>query len=46
VAPELVSSDVERVLNDPEIHIVAELIGGVDPARDYVLRALKAASRS
>ena len=41
VAPELISSDVERVLNDPEIHIVAELIGGVEPARDYVLRALK-----
>ncbi len=39
VAPELISSDVEAVLTDPEIHIVAELIGGVEPARDYVLRA-------
>jgi len=37
----LVSSDVDRVLNDPEIEIVAELIGGIEPARDYVLRALK-----
>jgi homoserine dehydrogenase len=40
VDPALISSDVDAVLNDPEIHIVAELIGGVDPARDYVLRAI------
>ena len=42
VDPALVSGDVEAVLNDPEIQIVAELIGGVDPARDYVLRAIAA----
>ncbi len=36
----LVSDDVDGLLNDPEISIVAELIGGVEPARDYVLRAL------
>jgi homoserine dehydrogenase len=36
----LVSSDVDALLNDPEIHIVAELVGGVEPARDYVLRAI------
>jgi homoserine dehydrogenase len=36
----LVSSDVDALLNDPDIHIIAELIGGVDPARDYVLRAI------
>lgn len=38
----IVSADVDALLNDPEIHIVAELIGGVDPARDYVLRAIAA----
>ncbi len=38
----LISGDVEAVLRDPDIHIVAELIGGVEPARDYVLRALAA----
>jgi len=38
----LISGDVDAVLNDPEIHIVAELIGGVEPARDYVLRAIAA----
>lgn len=37
----LISNDVAAVLNDPEIDIIAELIGGVSPARDYVLRALK-----
>ncbi len=37
----IVSDDVEAVLNDPDIHIVAEMIGGVEPARDYVLRALQ-----
>ena len=36
----LVSDDVEALLNDPAIGIVAELVGGVEPARSYVLRAL------
>ena len=40
--PTIVSSDVDGLLSDPDIHIVAELIGGVDPAREYVLRALAA----
>jgi homoserine dehydrogenase len=38
----LITDDIDAVLNDPDIHIVAELIGGVDPARDYVLRAIAA----
>jgi homoserine dehydrogenase len=32
--------DFERILEDSEI--IVELIGGTDPARDYVLRALRA----
>jgi homoserine dehydrogenase len=36
----LVTSDVDAVLSDPNIHIIAELIGGVEPAREYVLRAI------
>lgn len=36
----IVTSDPDEVLNNPEVHIVAELVGGVDPARDYVLRAI------
>ncbi|BCM89532.1 homoserine dehydrogenase [Abditibacteriota bacterium] len=38
---ELVSNNPDLVLNDPEIDIVAELIGGIEPARDFVLRALR-----
>ena len=39
--PGMVSSDVNALIHDPEIHIVAELIGGVAPAFGYVLAALK-----
>src|SRR5687768_7470842 len=42
VDPNLVTGDVNEILNDPDIHIVAELIGGVEPARDYVMRAIAA----
>ncbi|HUG36574.1 MAG TPA: homoserine dehydrogenase, partial [Candidatus Limnocylindrales bacterium] len=32
--------DAARVLDDPEIRIVIELIGGLEPARTFILRAL------
>lgn len=38
---ELFSSDPSDVIDDPEIDIVAELIGGVNPAGDYILRSLR-----
>lgn len=31
---------IEDIINDPEISIVAEFIGGVEPARNYILAAL------
>ncbi|HET6365683.1 MAG TPA: homoserine dehydrogenase, partial [Pseudomonadales bacterium] len=34
------TSDVERVLGDPAVHIVIELVGGLEPARTFILRAL------
>ena len=37
----LFTSDPNEVLDDPEIQIVAELIGGIEPAGDYILRALR-----
>lgn len=40
IDPAIVTWDVEQVLGDPQIHIVAELIGGVEPAREYVMRAI------
>ncbi len=39
--PELVSGDARAALEDPEIQIVVELIGGLEPARELVLQAIK-----
>lgn len=35
------SSDISEILNDEEIDIVIELIGGCEPARSYILTALR-----
>ena len=35
------SSDYNDILNDPEIDIVVELIGGIEPARTICLSAMK-----
>lgn len=40
--PELRCEDFSIIENDPEISVVAELIGGVGAARDYCERALRA----
>lgn len=39
--PAIVSDDVNALLTDSEISIVAEMIGGVEPARSFVLQALQ-----
>ncbi len=36
------TTDAGRVLDDPSIEIVLELIGGLEPARSFILRALAA----
>ncbi|MGH7322053.1 MAG: homoserine dehydrogenase, partial [Candidatus Rokuibacteriota bacterium] len=36
------SADPDRVLADPAVSLVVEVIGGLEPARTYVLRALEA----
>jgi homoserine dehydrogenase len=41
VDPAILTGDANEILNDPEIAIVAELIGGVKPAKEYVLRAIE-----
>ncbi|MDE2027440.1 MAG: homoserine dehydrogenase [Candidatus Omnitrophica bacterium] len=38
----LITSDYNVVLNDPNIHVVVELIGGLSPAKEIVLGALRA----
>jgi homoserine dehydrogenase len=37
----MVTINVEDVLSDPLVHIVVELLGGIEPAGDYIKRALK-----
>lgn len=37
----LLVGDANELINNPEIDIVAELIGGVDPAYQYIMDALK-----
>jgi homoserine dehydrogenase len=36
------TNDAARVLSDPDLHIVIELVGGLEPARTFILRALAA----
>jgi len=42
VPRELLSSDVAPAINDPNVDIIIELIGGIEPARTFVLDALRA----
>ena len=37
----MLTTDVNSILNDPDIHIVAELIGGIRPAKDFILKAIQ-----
>ncbi|MDH7600795.1 MAG: homoserine dehydrogenase [Armatimonadota bacterium] len=41
VDPSLLTTNAYDVLDDPEIDIVVEVIGGVKPADDYIKRALE-----
>ena len=42
IPSEVLTDDWEGIIHDPEISIVIELMGGVEPARTYILQALKA----
>jgi homoserine dehydrogenase len=39
--PSLLTKDAQQILHDASIDIVVELIGGIHPAREYVLTALR-----
>jgi homoserine dehydrogenase len=41
VNPELLTERADEVIENPEIDIVLELIGGVEPARSYIIEAFK-----
>ncbi len=37
----IVTHDAESVVNDPEVDVIVEVIGGIEPARSLILSALK-----
>lgn len=37
----LLTGDAREIINDPQIDIVVELIGGLHPAKEYIMEALK-----
>ena len=41
VNPELLTENPSEILDNPEIDIVCELIGGIEPAKSFVIQALK-----
>lgn len=41
IDPSIVSCDMQNVVNDPEIQIVAEFFGGIEPAKSFLIAALK-----
>ena len=42
VEPAILTTDVNKVINDPEIKIVIELVGGLHPAKEFIIRSLGA----
>jgi homoserine dehydrogenase len=40
-APGVLTTDFAEISDDPEISLVAEVMGGLDPTRDYILRLLR-----
>ncbi len=41
VPPDILTDDVERLFQDPDLDIFIELIGGLEPARTFVLKAIE-----
>ena len=41
VPDELLTSDLKSIVNDPQVDLIIELLGGIEPARELILTALK-----
>jgi homoserine dehydrogenase len=41
INPSMLTTDLNSVVNDPEINIVIEVMGGIEPARTLILEAIK-----
>jgi homoserine dehydrogenase len=40
IDPNIVTDDLEAIVNDPAIDIVVEVIGGIEPAKSLILKAI------
>ncbi len=40
-APGVLTTDFAEIADDPDIAVVAEVMGGIDPTNDYILRLLR-----
>lgn len=41
IDPSMITTDLNSIVNDPEINIVIEVMGGIEPARTLILEAIK-----
>jgi len=41
ISPDILTTNADDILNDPHIDIVVELIGGIRPAKDFILKAIQ-----
>jgi homoserine dehydrogenase len=41
LSEEIVTTDLEAIVSDPQIDIIVELIGGLEPARNLILKAIE-----
>ncbi len=40
LSPDLLTTDLDAIVTDPEIDIIVEVIGGLEPARSLILKAI------
>jgi homoserine dehydrogenase len=40
LAPESITTDLDSIVTDPDVDIVVEVIGGIEPARSLILKAI------
>ena len=41
VGPDVFTTDARAVVEDPEVDVIVEVIGGIEPARELILRAIE-----
>jgi len=41
IKKELLTSDLKSIINDPEIEVIVEMLGGLNPSRELVIEAIK-----